>query len=186
MTKPISKNQPKPVMRRAELAQAVHDTLPGSVKPDPETGSARDPLPAAFSAKAISERQAEFERQSSGIVIEDAWEGTGSEGDADYEVAKPYIEGNPDKDFRYLSPLVIERRGLRDYQIVKDRQGREVKSKGRPLGWIPKDEKKRREKAKDRAAVESLERSDEAYRATMDRAASESGGVIRDASDRLR
>ena len=57
------------------------------------------------------------------------------------EIAQPYVDANPDRAFRWLSPQHVEKRGMRGYQPVYDDKGKKVThlNEARMLAHKPKD-----------------------------------------------
>jgi hypothetical protein len=111
-------------------------------------------------------------------VIEDQWYGEISSGDPFYEAARPYIEANPDKHFRWLSDPHCQRRTKRGYQDVYDKQGRIVECAGQRLGWIPRHEYERRQRAQEARTMSVLKTSRETHQEAERKAARDSGGAI--------
>lgn len=111
-------------------------------------------------------------------VVEDEWYGTISQGDPFYEVARPYIEANPDKHFRFLSDPHCLKRTTRGYQPVYDKNKRTVECAGSRLAWIPRAEYERRRRAQEERTMSAIKTSKENYGEAEQRAAKDSAGAI--------
>ena len=131
--------------------------------------------PAAYQDETLEAKAANAARTG---VIEDEWYGEISSGDPFYEIARPYIEANPDKHFRWLSDPHCQRRTKRGYQDVYDKTGKVVECAGSRLGWIPRHEYERREKARADRATSALKISKETYQEAENKALRDSGGSI--------
>src|ERR1044072_6838417 len=144
---------------------------------NPTTGTTSDILHSRYSPEEIAERQAQFEERGPMVeVISDEWYGQISEGDPFQETAAPFIAGNKDKEFRFISPAAMQKRGRRGYQQVYNRKGEPVEVAGQQLGWIPKEEKIKRDRRKEAAATSALEASKDRMREDSERAQVESKG----------
>ena len=135
-------------------------------------------LPGGYSEEETARKQAEFEARGPVVeVITDEWYGQLEEGNPFDETARPFVEGNPDKHFRFLSPLQMSKRGKRGYQEVR-KSGEVVKCAGLPLAFIPREVHETRQRKVVSEAMDALDTSRDNYQEQQNRASVESGGAI--------
>ncbi|HEX8186474.1 MAG TPA: hypothetical protein VF747_17035 [Blastocatellia bacterium] len=143
-----------------------------------QAGFNKDSLPAAYQDDQIEAKQKAFEERGPVVeVITDEWEGQLEERNPYEEAAEPFVKGNPDKHFRYLSELQTSKRGKRGYQEVR-KNGQPVKVGTQTLAFIPREVHERRQRKVVAEAMDMLDTSRENYREQERRAAVDSGGSI--------
>lgn len=143
-----------------------------------KAGFDKNVLPAAASEEETARKQAEFE--ASGPIVEvitDEWYGQIEEGNPFNDAAEPFIKGNPDKHFRFLSALQTSKRGKRGYQEVR-KNGKGVEVQGQKLAFIPEEVHEQRRRKVVREAMDQLQTSRETYREQEQKAVRDSGGSI--------
>lgn len=160
-------------MARKTVSQNKADS-----KANVKAGFDESALPGGYSKEETARRQAEFKARGPLVeVIRDEWHGQLEEGNPFDETARPYIEGNPDKHFRFLSPLQMSKRGKRGYQEVH-KDGEKVTVGGLPLAFIPREVHESRQRKVVSEAMDALDTSRENFQEQQNRASVESGGAI--------
>lgn len=176
--KPIAK---KPGTRKKKVTGAKTAT---PLTPPPGSRDYIDPMggvPEHYSTESIAARQAAAAaagRAPSGVkVIADQWEGEIAEGNPFEETARPFVEGNPDKHFRYLGDKQTRNRGDRGYVPAYD-EGKPVTVSGMRLGYISKDAHNTRARQVVERSNEAIRAAKEEYQEAEDRAVRDSEGAF--------
>lgn len=139
-------------------------------------------LPSTYTDEGYAERTAGKPKALS-HVIRDEYHGILAAGrNPQEEIAAAFVEANPDKHFRWLTPQHCDMRGTRGYQDVRDPKTDKPVSylnPDRKLGWIPKDEHKRREADNLNRANRARMNAQETLLEQGERAERDTGGAIR-------
>jgi hypothetical protein len=140
-------------------------------------------LPRAYTDTGIAERQESQLQPTPGLyVIKDEWNGSLEQGNPFTDTAKPYVDANPDKRFRFIGEKQTERTGKRGYRDVINPETNKPVEVGRlRLGYIPEDEARRREADRLDKNRTLQQRTREEGRERMEKIARDAGLTSKDA-----
>jgi hypothetical protein len=151
-------------------------------------------IPFANTDQGIAERNArDIVREDAGrakVVAGPFEKGLEKMGDEQFldtdpfkETVAPFRERQPGFSFKMLSERVIQKRGLRGFEVVKDEKGDPVKCGGMILGRMPQDLARRRNARFQELGNEALREAAEAYQREQEKVIREGGrdglGVLR-------
>lgn len=182
--------------RTAKTGDASSPKTPKSTKgkaspvDDPsKAGFNRSALPERYGDdEKIEERQADFEAKGPvATVIRDAWEGTIQHRIDDPETAPdPHREAvdeirQPGKAYRILSPRVMNRRGKRNWEIERDKEGKPIQVAGTDqlIGSMPIDAAVKRNKKFQQISIDAVAEANDQYNELADQLEHESKGSVR-------
>jgi hypothetical protein len=170
-----SSSSKKPAKSRAKAKAAAANA-----------GFNKSDLPEAYSNDAqIAERQAAFEERGPMTqVTRDAWEGMIEHRRDDPENGPdPMREAvdkirRPGRSYRVMSPRVIGRRGMRNWEVERDQEGKAIEVAGQVIASMPIDEAVRRNKRFQQASLDAVQQAREQYDEAAERLEHESGGAV--------
>jgi hypothetical protein len=128
-------------------------------------------LPGRYQDETLAAREAG--QKAASFVISDEWYGQIEEGNPFHEVAKPYMDANPNRYFRFIGERHSKARGTRGFQPTRDGDGKAVMCNGMQLASIPMEVGKERRRriqanAADQARIAGQKLAEQANKAAVD------------------
>jgi len=181
-----TKPEPVSVIERARSRSA--QPAPSSKKKSAaakNVGLRKQDLPERYANdKKINARQAAFEESGAVVTVRDAWEGIIQHRlDDPDNPPDPFTEAvdqvrRPDRAYRTLSPRVIGRRGKRNWEEERDKNGKVIEIAGQILASMPIEQAIKRNKKYQQVSLDAVSEAREQFEEDAERLEHESKGAV--------
>ncbi len=184
--KPEEQSQPTSILERARSRSA--EPPPTSKKKSAaakNVGVRKQDLPERYTNdKQINKRQKDFEDHGAVVMVRDAWEGMIEHRLADPDKPPdPFTEAidtirRPDRAYRMLSPRVMGRRGKRNWEEERDKQGKVIEVAGQIVCSMPIEQAIKRNKKYQQVSLDAVAEAREQFQESAERLEHESKGAV--------
>jgi hypothetical protein len=159
-----------------EQVQPEEEQIVLTVNGNPIPEAFAHAIPFAHTDQGIAERQNNGKPRAMVEFTRDAWDKKMDQRAAatePWEAEDPLLEAvdavkQPGMAYRFLSPRVISKRGMRKYEVVTDGKGNEIKVGNMVLGTMPEDMQARRAKHYQDKGNEDLNNAQENLRVAQE------------------